>query len=143
MTIKKEKEDKKEYTLTDLPGIGPAVSAKLEAAGILDLMTLAVMTPSALGDSAGVSPAVARKAIQASRDMLDLGFVDSFRHLYPNEKEAYTWWTHWANARARNMGWRIDYCFISKDLVPKLNKAFIQPKTLGSDHCPVGVDIEL
>ena len=66
---------KKELKLTDLPGIGPAVSAKLEAAGIYDLMTIAVMTPSDLGDSAGVSPAVARKAIQAARKMLDLGFV--------------------------------------------------------------------
>ncbi len=75
--------------------------------------------------------------------LLELGFVDSLRHLHPNEKGAYTWWTHWANARARNIGWRIDYCFVSKDLLPKLNKAFIQPKTLGSDHCPVGVDIEL
>jgi len=55
----------KEPKLTDLPGIGPAVSAKLESAGIYDMMTLAVMTPSALGDAAGVSPAVARKAIQA------------------------------------------------------------------------------
>lgn len=72
----KEEEEKKEPQLTDLPGIGPAVSAKLEAAGIYDLMTLAVMTPTALGEAAGVSAAVARKAIQASRKMLDLGFVE-------------------------------------------------------------------
>ena len=72
----KEEEVKKEPQLTDLPGIGTAVSAKLEAAGIYDLMTLAVMTPTALGESAGVSPAVARKAIQAARKMLALGFVD-------------------------------------------------------------------
>ncbi len=75
--------------------------------------------------------------------LLTLGFVDSFRHLHPDKKDAYTWWTHWANARVRNIGWRIDYCFVSKDLVPKLNKAFIQPQTLGSDHCPVGIDIFL
>lgn len=75
-TIKKEVSEKKEYALTDLPGIGPAVSSKLESAGIYDLMTLAVMSPSNLGDAAGVSPAVARKAIQAAREMLDLGFVD-------------------------------------------------------------------
>ena len=65
-----------EPQLTDLPGIGPAVSAKLESAGVYDMMTLAVMSPAVLGDAAGVSPAVARKAIQAARDMLDLGFTD-------------------------------------------------------------------
>ncbi len=70
------KEEKKDYKLTDLPGIGPAVSAKLESAGIYDLMTLAVMSPNELGDTAGVSPAVARKAIQAARKMLDIGFSD-------------------------------------------------------------------
>lgn len=73
-------DEKKEYKLTDLPGIGPAVSAKLEAAGILDLMTIAVMTPAELSDTAGVSPAVARKAIQASRSMLDLGFSDGMEY---------------------------------------------------------------
>ena len=71
-----EKEGKKEPKLTDLPGIGPAVSSKLESAGVYDLMTLAVMSPSELGDTAGISPAVARKAIQAARKMLDLGFTD-------------------------------------------------------------------
>jgi DNA repair protein RadA len=68
--------DEKEPKLTDLPGIGPAVAAKLEAAGIYDLMSLAVMSPASLADTAGVGEAVARKAIQASRNMLDLGFVD-------------------------------------------------------------------
>jgi DNA repair protein RadA len=62
--------------LTDLPGIGPAVAAKLESAGIFDLMALAVSSPASIGDAAGVSPAVARKAIQAARNMLDLGFSD-------------------------------------------------------------------
>ena len=67
-------EGNKEFKLTDLPGIGPAVSAKLESAGVYDMMSLAVMGPAELGDAAGVSPAVARKAIQAARNMLDLGF---------------------------------------------------------------------
>jgi len=65
-----------EPQLTDLPGIGPAVAAKLESAGIFDMMSLAVMSPAALGDAAGVSAAVARKAIQASREMMNLGFSD-------------------------------------------------------------------
>ncbi|MCX6747056.1 MAG: DNA repair and recombination protein RadA [Candidatus Pacearchaeota archaeon] len=68
--------DGKEPQLTDLPGIGPAVAAKLESAGIYDLMSLAVMGPTELGDIAGVGAAVARKAIQAARKMLDLGFID-------------------------------------------------------------------
>lgn len=68
--------EEKEYKLTDLPGIGPAVSAKLESAGVYDLMSLAVMGPAELSDAAGVSAAVARKAIQAARNMLDLGFTD-------------------------------------------------------------------
>jgi DNA repair protein RadA len=74
---KTSKEEKKEMKLTDLPGIGPAVSAKLESAGIYDMMTLAVMSPSELGDTAGISAAVARKAIQAARKVLDLGFTDA------------------------------------------------------------------
>lgn len=65
-----------EPQLTDLPGIGPAVAAKLEAAGIYDLMSLAVTSTATLADKAGVGEAVARKAIQAARKMLDLGFVD-------------------------------------------------------------------
>ena len=89
MTTKKEKEESEkikkavsgeektsEPQLTDLPGIGPAVAAKLESAGIFDMMSLAVMSPAALGDAAGVSAAVARKAIQASREMMNLGFSD-------------------------------------------------------------------
>jgi DNA repair protein RadA len=74
---KEEKEEKgAEPQLTDLPGIGPAVAAKLESAGVFDLMSLAVMSPNALADLAGVGAAVARKAIQAAREMLNLGFSD-------------------------------------------------------------------
>lgn len=80
MVKKEETKENKEPKLTDLPGIGPAVSAKLESAGIFDLMSLAVMSPGVLGDSAGVSSAVARKAIQAARDILDLGFTDGVEY---------------------------------------------------------------
>ncbi len=76
MVEKKEEKKSKEPELTDLPGIGPAVAAKLESAGVFDMMSLAVMSPAALSDAAGVSSAVARKAIVAARDLLDLGFVD-------------------------------------------------------------------
>ncbi len=70
----------KEPQLTDLPGIGPAVAAKLESAGVYDMMSLAVMGPAELGDAAGISPAIARKAIQAARNMLDLGFTDGIEY---------------------------------------------------------------
>lgn len=85
----KKESGEKEYTLTDLPGIGPAVAAKLESAGIYDLMTLAVMSPAVLGDAAGVSAAVARKAIQASRQMLDLGFQDGMQYAKKRESVHY------------------------------------------------------
>jgi len=80
MVAKKEDKVEKENSLTDLPGIGPAVAAKLESAGIYDLMSLAVMSPTTLGDVAGVGAAVARKAIQAARDMLNLGFSDGVEY---------------------------------------------------------------
>jgi DNA repair protein RadA len=73
---KEEKEERGETKLTDIPGIGPGIAAKLEAAGVYDLMGLAVMSPSALSEMAGVGEAVARKAIQAARGMLKLGFSD-------------------------------------------------------------------
>ncbi|MEK6847744.1 MAG: DNA repair and recombination protein RadA [Nanoarchaeota archaeon] len=75
----------KEPKITDLPGVGPAVSAKLESAGIYDLMSIAVMTPSDLADVAGVSPAVARKIIQAARKMMDLGFMDGTEYAKKRE----------------------------------------------------------
>ncbi len=70
------------------------------------------------------------------------GFVDSFRFKHPDQTEAYTWWTHWANARARNIGWRIDYWLISKSMVDKVSAAQIHPDILGSDHCPVSLTIK-
>ncbi len=73
---KEKKEEGKETKITDLPGIGPAAAAKLEAAGIFDLMGLAVLGPAELSELAGVGEAVARKAIQAARKMMDLGFQD-------------------------------------------------------------------
>ena len=73
---KKKKEGKEELKLTDLPGIGPGSAAKLEAAGIFDLMGLAVLSPAALAEMAGMGEAAARKAIQAARKMMDLGFQD-------------------------------------------------------------------
>lgn len=83
---KKEKEGEEETKLTDIPGIGPGIAAKLEAAGVYDLMGLAVMSPVALSEMAGVGEAVARKAIQAARGMLKLGFSDGLEFAKNREK---------------------------------------------------------
>ncbi len=67
-----------------------------------------------------------------------LGFVDTFRRCTKGDGH-YTWWPYFANARQRNLGWRIDYIFASKQLALKIKKAFILPEVYGSDHCPIGV----
>lgn len=73
--------------------------------------------------------------------LIDLGFTDTFRALH-KEGGHYTWWPYFApNARDRNLGWRIDYVFVSKNLDSKINKAFILPKVKGSDHAPVGIEL--
>jgi exodeoxyribonuclease III len=74
--------------------------------------------------------------------MIDKRFVDSFR-LFNKENGNYTWWSHFGNARERNVGWRIDYVMISKDLVPLVKGARIHADVFGSDHCPVSIDISL
>lgn len=71
------------------------------------------------------------------------GFVDTFRAAYPDTTEAYTWWTHWANARARNLGWRIDYWLASRSIADKVSNPQIHPAVMGSDHCPVSIEIEV
>ena len=75
------------------------------------------------------------------QSFLDAGFLDAFR-LFTQGKGHYTWWTHWANARARNIGWRIDYFLVSKSLKPQIKSAQIHPEVTGSDHCPVSIEIE-
>jgi exodeoxyribonuclease-3 len=77
------------------------------------------------------------------QDFLDAGFVDTFRALHPNTTEAYSWWTHWANARARNVGWRIDYWLVSQSLKQNIKQAAIHPDVMGSDHCPVSIELEI
>lgn len=74
--------------------------------------------------------------------LLDSGFTDTFRHFYPDKEGAYTWWSYMGKARANNTGWRIDYFLCSKALDSKLLNATIYPEILGSDHCPVGLEID-
>jgi exodeoxyribonuclease III len=73
---------------------------------------------------------------------LEAGLIDSFRHFHP-EKIAYSWWSYRANARAKNIGWRIDYALTSANLINQVCDSFILPDITGSDHCPVGLTIKL
>lgn len=74
--------------------------------------------------------------------LITAGFVDTFR-MFTQGSGHYTWWTHFSNARARNVGWRIDYFFVSCDLAPLVTRARIHPDMHGSDHCPVTLDVDL
>ncbi|HQN75807.1 MAG TPA: exodeoxyribonuclease III [Methanomassiliicoccales archaeon] len=75
-------------------------------------------------------------------DFLAAGFVDTFRMFDPSP-ERYTWWDMKTRARERNVGWRIDYFFVDEGLRPKCRDAFIMPEVLGSDHCPIGLELEI
>ena len=74
---------------------------------------------------------------------LEAGWVDAFRALHPGEPGNYTWWRQWGGARERNVGWRIDYVLASPAAMKRIPDAFVWPDERGSDHCPVGVDIDL
>lgn len=73
--------------------------------------------------------------------LLQSGFIDTFRHNHPGEKNLYSWWSYRGGARARNVGWRIDYFCISESLLPRLEGAAIHPEITGSDHCPVSMTL--
>ncbi len=70
------------------------------------------------------------------------GFVDSFRLLHPDERDAYSWWSNRFGARARNVGWRLDYAFVDTALAPNVVDAKIHAKVMGSDHCPISIELE-
>lgn len=71
------------------------------------------------------------------------GYVDTFRHFTPDGNGFYTWWDMKSGARARNVGWRIDYFFVSDEIKKQVKKAWIDPEVMGSDHCPVGIQLEV
>ena len=75
-------------------------------------------------------------------ELLNAGFTDSFRYLYPEKQDAYTWWSYMGHAREKNVGWRIDYFIVSNDIKEKIDEAEIYPEIMGSDHCPIGLKIE-
>jgi len=74
--------------------------------------------------------------------LLDAGFTDTFRHLYPEKEDAYSWWSYRFNARANNSGWRIDYFLVDDAFAPNIKEATIHPEIEGSDHCPVELVID-
>ena len=74
-------------------------------------------------------------------ELLDAGFIDTYRHFHPDE-EIYTWWSYMGNARAKNVGWRLDYFVISKDFLSQVEETKIYNDVMGSDHCPVGLTIK-
>ena len=75
-------------------------------------------------------------------ELLNAGFIDTYRYLYP-EKIEYSWWSYMRNAREKNVGWRIDYFIVSKDIKDKIKDAKIHTEIMGSDHCPVELDIDI
>ena len=78
---------------------------------------------------------------QKMTELLDAGFTDSFRYLYPDKENAYSWWSYMGHAREKNVGWRIDYFIVSKSIENQIKEAKIYPEIMGSDHCPVGLEI--
>lgn len=74
--------------------------------------------------------------------VLENGFVDTFRYFYPDQRDAYSWWSYMGQARAKNVGWRIDYFVVSEILRDRLEDAKIHSEVLGSDHCPVELDLK-
>jgi len=89
--------------------------------------------------NAGFTPEERAKMTQ----LQEAGYIDTFRHLYPDRKEAYSWWSYMGQARAKNVGWRIDYFLVSAVLAPAIKEADIYPQVFGSDHCPVGLTLDI
>ena len=75
-------------------------------------------------------------------ELLNAGFVDTFRYLYPDKTDCYTWWSYMRKAREKNVGWRIDYFIVSDSIKNKIKEANIYKDIMGSDHCPIGLEID-
>ena len=84
-----------------------------------------------------------QEEIDGMNRLIDGGLADTFRHFYPDETGRYSWWSYRAGARSKNIGWRIDYFLISKSILPIVKDAFIFEETIGSDHCPVGIILDI
>ena len=97
-----------------------------------------VKNPSSNKNNAGFSQQERDKFAQ----LLDSGFIDTFRYFYPDLEGAYSWWSYRFNARANNAGWRIDYFVVSERLCARLDSAKIHADIMGSDHCPVEIQLK-
>lgn len=80
---------------------------------------------------------------QKFSNLLESGFIDTYRYFNPNKSDAYSWWSYIGNCRKRNIGWRIDYFIVSKHIIDKVSNAVIYSDVMGSDHCPVGINLKL
>lgn len=89
------------------------------------------------------NPGFSDEEREAFGQLLDCGFTDAFRHIYPDKIDAYTWWSYRMKARERNVGWRIDYFVVSDRIKDKIKDVIIRDDVFGSDHCPVVLDIDL
>ena len=76
-------------------------------------------------------------------ELLDSGFIDTYRYFNKDKKDAYTWWSYIGRARDKNIGWRIDYFLVSKNIINKISNSIIYSDVYGSDHCPIGIDINM
>ena len=74
---------------------------------------------------------------------LDNGYIDTFRMLHEDEKDQYTWWSYRTRARERNVGWRLDYFFVNEEFKNNVKASYIKSNIMGSDHCPIALEIEL
>jgi len=86
------------------------------------------------------SPGYTQVEIDGMTNFIKAGFKDSFREFYPDEVK-YSWWSFRGGAREKNIGWRLDYMLVSESLMPKVKDSFILNDFLGSDHCPVGIEL--
>lgn len=75
-------------------------------------------------------------------ELLDSGFIDTYRYFNPEKSDAYTWWSYMRNVRERNIGWRIDYFIVSKSFIDRVEEATIYSNVYGSDHCPIGITLK-
>ena len=96
-----------------------------------------IKNPAANKNNAGFTPQERGKMTE----LLESGLIDSFRHLYPDRRDVYSWWSYMGNARERNVGWRIDYFLVSGQIQNRIREAAIRMEVQGSDHCPVVLEV--
>ena len=75
-------------------------------------------------------------------ELLEAGFIDSYRYFHPEQKDIYTWWSYMGSARSKNIGWRIDYFVVSEGFKDHISNTMIYDQVMGSDHCPIGIEID-